>query len=308
MAWPNFLIIGAARSGTTSMYHTLRKHPQVFMPVVKEPDFFIFNGEKPQYTGPGVETFFGHGLLNSDEEYAALFANARDAVAIGEASALYLYFHDRTAARIHQANPDTNLIAILRNPADRAFSNYMYLHMSERDPVETFEEALALEPQRKADGWYPFWYYKEQGFYHQQLAAFYALFPPEQIKILLFEDLKARSAEMMSEVYAFLGVTAMAEPEAVNKRNKSGEVTNRLARAALHVINDPSHPVKRLTHKIPPSIRQPVREKVRSMIKRRGGIKAVKIKPETRQQLLREYRDDILRTGDLIQRDLSGWL
>lgn len=307
MNWPNFLVIGAARSGTTTLHHYLRKHPQVFMPIVKEPGFFIFDGEEPNYLGPRVETFFGHGLLNSAEEYGALFDNAQNADAVGEASALYLYFHDRTAERIHRYNPDTRLIAILRHPADRAFSNYMYLRMSEREPVETFEEALALESQRKMDGWYPFWFYREQGFYHTQLATFYQVFPRQQIKVFLFEDLKNRSAELLQELYGFLGVSPDYVPETVSKHNNSGEVTNRFSKEALNFIDDPSHPLKRLTHRIPETIRKPVREKVRSLIKRQG-VKEAAIAPETRQSLLDDYRDDILQTQDLIQRDLSAWL
>src|SRR5437867_4308222 len=119
---PTFLVIGAARSGTTALYLYLRQHPNVFMSRDKETNFFAFEGEALDFRGPGAE--FVNNSVVTLNAYLRLFADAPENAAIGEASPLYLYsLH--AAERIHARLPDVRLIAILRNPIEQAYSHYL---------------------------------------------------------------------------------------------------------------------------------------------------------------------------------------
>jgi hypothetical protein len=122
MTMPNFLIIGAAKSGTTSLHHYLKQHPQVYMSQIKEPSFFAFEGTKPAIPGPW-KRWAAHNFITDIQAYRSLFQGVSDEVAIGEASTIYLV-HPTAPQRIRHYVPDAKLIAILRDPAERAYSNY----------------------------------------------------------------------------------------------------------------------------------------------------------------------------------------
>ena len=124
MVLPNFLIIGAAKSGTTSLYSYLNQHPQVYFSPFKEPRFFALEGKEVNYQGPSQVV--NQKAINTIDEYEKLFAGVTDEVAIGEASTLYLYSPE-APAKIKQYIPQVKLIAILRNPIDRAYSGYCHL-------------------------------------------------------------------------------------------------------------------------------------------------------------------------------------
>src|SRR5580765_3646808 len=121
MTLPNFLIIGAGKSGTTALYEYLKQHPQVYMSPVKEPRFFAFEGESVNFGGPWGERLNPEVMaFNSIASYSALFEDVEDETAIGEASPIYLWAA-KAAARIHRRVPDARLIAILRDPVERAY-------------------------------------------------------------------------------------------------------------------------------------------------------------------------------------------
>ena len=117
--WPNFFIIGAGKSGTTSLYHYLKQHPQIFMSPVKEPKYFAFAGQRLNYTGPGDARIVPE-TTTTREAYLDLFREAGDQSAVGEASTVYLGPINGTAQRIAQQVPEARIVAILRQPADRA--------------------------------------------------------------------------------------------------------------------------------------------------------------------------------------------
>ena len=147
MTMPNFLIVGAAKAGTSSLYYYLDQHPQVFMSSIKEPRFFA-----PELYTDYIKDPYRSGAKEhrstpmSLEEYQSLFDAVTDEVAIGEASTEYLYV-PKTPERIKQLIPDVRLIMVLRDPAERAFSAFCY---QVRDGCEklTFEQALAAEETR----------------------------------------------------------------------------------------------------------------------------------------------------------------
>ena len=174
MIMPNFLIVGAAKAGTTALYTYLKQHPQVYTTPQKETSFFAFEGEKINFTGPGDNQVSEYPITDL-ATYQQQFQGVNQEKAIGEACPVYLY-HPQAARRIHHYVPDVRLIAILRNPIDRAYTNYLHLVREGRETATDFIDALQAEPQRIKDNWLWFWYYTKLGYYAEQLQRYYQLF------------------------------------------------------------------------------------------------------------------------------------
>jgi hypothetical protein len=293
---PNFLVIGAAKSGTTAFFSYLRQHPDVFMPSIKEPHFFAFEGERPAFRGPRPSI---NAAITDPAEYRALFAAAGDAPAVGEASNLYLYLPE-AAERIRRTLPDARLIAVLRQPADRAYSSYLHLKRDGREPAATFEDALALEAERRDAGWGFLWRYRDMGHYALQLRRYLDHFSSEQILIHLYEDFATSPADVMRTTFAFLGVDPSFRPALGHRPNQGGVPRAGWRRTLLSRAG----PVRRLAA---PLLPRRVRDRVRRSIDRRVLVHEP-MSPITRRALTDEYRDEIRELGHLIGRDLSAWL
>jgi hypothetical protein len=294
---PNFLVIGAAKSGTTSLYHYLAQHPDVFMSPVKEPKFFALEGEKPSFRGPGDGEA---DAVTTLEDYRALFEGADDERAVGEASPLYLYLEE-ALGRIKHYVPEARLIAVLRDPVERAYSSFLHKVRDGRETTTDFAEALALEEDRIREGWAYGWHYKRRGFYHEQIIRYYEAFGPGQIRVYLYEDLKRDPRALLRDAYGFLGVDNSFVPNLSLKHNASGIPKNKLVHSLLRGRN----PIKTA---LKPLLPEGLRKKLLVDLQRRNLEKAPLIPSEVRRGLVEEYREDILKLQDLIERDLSGWL
>ncbi|MCW5935662.1 MAG: sulfotransferase, partial [Fimbriimonadia bacterium] len=157
MRMPNFLIIGAAKSGTTALYFYIKQHPEVFMAKVKEPRFFAYEGGVPEWKGP-LDAENNAWVITDKEVYTALFNDVSEEKVWGEASPIYLY-SEPAPERIKNYAPDAKLVAILRHPIERAYSHYLHLIRDNREPLRDFGKALDLEPERMANGWEWSWHY-----------------------------------------------------------------------------------------------------------------------------------------------------
>lgn len=207
--WPNFLIIGAAKSGTTSLYHYLDQHPQVFMSPMKGPRFFAMEGRRPAFTGPQDDVVNGRTITTA-EDYVDLFRAVTNQRAIGEASDWYLSSAE-APERIYKYLPNVRLIAVLRQPADRAFSSYMHFARNGFEPL-SFEDALAAEDARIANGWSPLFAHRGRGYYATQLKRYFARFDREQIRVYLYDDLQRDPAVLVRDIFTFLGVNTDFRP------------------------------------------------------------------------------------------------
>lgn len=297
MTMPNFLILGAAKTGTTSLYRYLKQHPDIYMSPSKEPRFFVFEGETLDYQGPGDREETAQTDLSS---YAALFNGVDGEKAIGEASTMYLW-SPKAPQRIHHHIPDAKLIAILRDPVDRAYSNFLHMVQARREPLSDFAEAIEREEERIRSHWWPFWYYKQQGFYYEQLKRYLSLFAQAQMAIYLYEDLQNSPLEMMGDIFSFLEVDDRFTPDISERVRKARPIPKN---KILHSLLTQPNPLKSALKSVFPS---KLRQQVASSVKEKN---LVKLKPseEVRQQLIEEYREDILNLQDLIGRDLSKWL
>ena len=300
MTLPNFLIIGAAKSGTTSLYNYLSQHPQVYVKV-KEPGFFAYEGQHVQLAGPEDQAGFEKRVIQDRVEYEELFDGITDEKAYGEASVAYLYLKE-AATRIKHYIPDARMIVILRNPIDRAFSSYWHMRRDGREPLTTFEEGIAAEESRIKGNWDYIWHYTQLGFYARQLALYYRLFPRENIATYLFEDFKRDPVNVVQSICRFLEIDDTFNPNTSLKYNVSG--VPRLNRLHQFV----SRP-----NKVKTAVKPLVPLKVRKYIGTQliswnvNGRKPV-MQDSTRMELQTLFRDDILHLQDLIEKDLSAWL
>src|SRR6187402_2994451 len=183
MHMPDFLIVGAARSGTTTLHSYLRQHPGIFLPDIKEPSFFVFEGDQQKY----VKGKFAFAVRDIDS-YEKLFRQARPAQKTGEISTPYLYLYERTIASIEKYFKTYNeikIVILLRNPVDRAFSQYCWRVRDGREPL-SFEAAIKSEPERMKENYSFDYFYLDRGFYFKQVKAYLENF--KHVKVILFED------------------------------------------------------------------------------------------------------------------------
>jgi len=216
--FPDFFIVGHAKSGTTALYHMLRSHPQIYMPYVKEPGYFV-----PEFASP-YRRVPGKRHPNTPDGYLALFADARPGQITGEATPSYLF--SRTAAgRIAEAAPAARIVAVLREPASFLRSLHLQLLKTDVETEKDLRKALALEPRRRAGDSLPPYsprpqllMYSEHVRYVEQLRRYHAVFPREQVLVLIYEEFRADNAARVREVLRFLGVddSVSIEPVEVN--------------------------------------------------------------------------------------------
>lgn len=285
---PNFFIIGAPKSGTTSLYAYLKQHPQVFMPAIKEPNFFsqsLAEVRSPEWRH-----------IKELSEYEKLFNDVKDEQAIGEGSISY-FACPQAPAMIYQYIPKAKLIAILRNPADRAYSAYTFSIQGGSENNRNFAQALKAEEEKIPVNRF----YKNVGFYATHLQRFYQQFPKEQIKIFLYEDLKNNRQQLLKDLYNFLEV----DPNFTPKMDQQFNVTRKPKSRLLNNFLSKSNPLRNLLIKITP-------DKVRNMLnlyqRNLAGSKFPPIPEKIKIELLTEYRESILQLQDMINRDLSDWL
>lgn len=296
MVMPNFIIIGAAKAGTSSLYSYLKQHPQIYMSPIKEPRFFALEGETLDFQGPaqGINS----RSVTQIEDYCRLFQGVTNEIAIGEASTLYLH-SQKAIARIKHYIPKVKLIAILRDPAERAFSSYLHLV---RDGYETlsFAEGLDAEESRIRQKWQPLWYYQQRGFYADWIKRYFAAFEREQIKIYLYDDLVVDTSAVVKDIYQFLGVDEDFTPE-LTRENVSGIPKNKV----LQTIMTKENPIKSvLKPLLPKTIRQSLN---RSITQKNLGKKTI-LDSDIREKLVDMYKPDIIQLQTLLGLDLAKWM
>ncbi len=297
---PDFLLIGAAKSGTSAVFRYLKQHPQIFLSPKKEPHYFSFDDHSKMTAGPGDTIPLA---VTDFEAYCALFAAAPPGSKVGEASTSYLY-RPEAPERIHNMLPDVKMIAILRNPVERAFSAYMHLVRDRRETEKDFRRALQQEEWRVAQNWDPIWHYTRVGLYAEQLARYYRLFSQEQLKIFLYEDLIHDQMGLLKNIFEWVGVDVGFEPDASYQVNVSGKTRNSIVQKMIKRVFDTPNPLRWISRKIiPESARWKFTEAVRHK-----NLSRASISDADRNYLAPIFREDILALQNLLQRDLSSWL
>jgi hypothetical protein len=299
MPTPNFLIVGAQKSGTTSMYHYLKSHPQIFLCQEKEPKYFSGQGLILPQNGPGDKRF---NYVSDWNKYLDLFQNSDLKLARGEASIDTMYYHSMTIPLIKSRLGEPKILIFLRNPVDRAYSAYTHL-LREGDEVLSFEEALASEESRIAQNWRIIWHLKRVGLYADQVIAFQKNF--RHVGIWLFEDVVENTQQTIKEVYEFLGVDPeFKDPNHGKVYNQSGVPKSSLVNRIFAIRNPVQDFISRTGMRI---MTEEGWIKFRDNLRNRN-LDRSKMKPETRQSLINYFQEDINKLAKLINRDLSIWL
>ncbi|MGO8673455.1 MAG: sulfotransferase family protein [Capsulimonadaceae bacterium] len=299
MPLPNFFVIGAMKSGTSALHVALKQHPQVFMSPVKEPNYFPFAGQEPPvYPGPNGRHYRRISVWRR-EDYLALFAKSTGSVAVGEATPYYILSRE-AAEGIRRNVPDARIIALLRHPAERAYSGYQYMVMHRVEHAPTFRRAIDDEAAGLRRSWHPITSHRATGLYFHQLSAYYDQFPREQIAVFLYDEWNREPETVMRRIFEFLCVDSSFVP-ALRRHNVTTVPRNR----RLHMLARRYSPLDPL---VPVESGGRLAEVVTALNCRFNLVPPPPLDPSIRAELVDFYREDILCLQDLIARDLSHWL
>jgi hypothetical protein len=312
MRLPNFFIVGAPKTGTTSLYHYLRQHPQIYMSPIKEPHFFseevreenLNNRLRSHYTrntrglteflARPDDRFLYRGIVSRWEDYVRLFDGAGNAIAVGEASVGYLR-SETAPTRIAQMIPQARIVILLRNPIERAFSQYLYgvasggIRWSLREHIER----NLRHRSGQICAHYPF---LEFGFYADPVRRYRSLFG-DRVWIGWHNEYRDQPGKLCRDLYTFLGVDPLFEP-GVRTRYLEAQVPRTPAIGWLKWAGV-WKAVARLT---PQSLRTPIR---RSLMRPAGSAS---MSLEDRHCLIEIYRDDVQKLANELCRDLNSWI
>ena len=217
MKKPNFIIAGFPKCGTTSLFHYLKQHPEIFMPKQKELHFFtqpqIFKLNK----GP-KDKVVKQPHIKSEKEYLELFKSVKDEVAVGDASPSYINYPENFGM-IKQYLNDPKVIVIVRDPIDRAYSNYLHLKRELRETMDFFS-ALKNEDNRREESYSDFWYYRFNSTYYKKILMAKKTF--SNVLVLTAEEFKRNPEITLKKVYSFLGVKLIVKKQALETKFNVG--------------------------------------------------------------------------------------
>jgi hypothetical protein len=283
---PNFFIVGAPRSGTTTLYYTLKEHPDVFMSPTKEPLFFNTERTEKEWTN-----------------YMDLFKNASKEKIIGEASPSNLYFEE-SPRLIKKYCANAKILIQLRDPVERTISYHKLLIKQGRQKL-SFKEALKKEDKIINGKINLKFHYCDKSLYYHQVKRFYDLFGKNNVKVTIFEDFVSNPRKILKEICSFLKIDPMLLPKNIRKYNSGNKA--RIPSLNRFIIID-SFFKKFLKLIIPKEIARFCKSKFLLQINDSKIPIEVKISEEEKLIFRRRFVQDIKKLEKLINRDLNHWL
>jgi len=298
--FPNFFLAGAPKAGTTALYNYLGQHPEIYMSPVKEPNFFAeelrlanFSDHFRKLAEARVPT---RGPVSEWADYLKLFEGARDEKAIGEASVSY--FWEKNAPRaISTKIVMAKILVILRNPVERALSQFSHMASFAEKPMrfsEYLDRAMESRDTRISE-FYPCLNY---GLYGEQLERYRAFFDADRIRIHLYEDFRNEPKHVLQKIFRFLEVDPNFEPDLSARHMESAVPRSYFLKKALDRLGIR----ETLRGRLPPEIRRYVRK---ATLRPREELTMT---PDDHARLVDFYREDIGKLSEMLQRDLSSWL
>lgn len=288
---PNFLVVGAQKSGTTSLHHYLQAHPDIYLPAQKETKFFVH------------DKYYNKGLEFYETEY---FSERSSERAVGEVDPDYLYYQGALPRIAQDLDPATlKLIFIFRNPVERAFSHYLMTFRRGQEPL-TFEEAIEAEPARISEGHMENlrYSYVTRGYYLRQVERFLGDMDKSQMLFLLSEDLEADPTACLQQVYTFLGVSNDFVPSNLGERFHRATVPRSLS--MLRWIKGRGAGKKLLRFMVPStSLRKIFRDRLLRL--NQTTPSDLVLTTETRERLVEIYRSENSRLAAFLGRNLDHW-
>ncbi len=304
---PNLFLIGAGKSGTTTLHNLLSRHPDIFMSKIKEPGYFEYKGKDVRQVfypdGNILNPSFLNEIITNEAEYAALFDAATDQTYLGESTTAYLN-GDHALKNIHDFSSDPKFIVILRNPVERLISRWTHLKEVTNSGIghsplsSVFHDNRWIERKELLD----------QGRYYTHLSNFYKLFSRDQLLVLFFEDLNRDISKVLTQVSSFLGIAPFHKVNSEMKYNASGEVKNKL----LHkVMGRNSGFIRFIRTRLPKfysllSGNKEIKDWINNT--RAKNKKAVSIDPLLKKEIYDTfYKQEVEQLEQLLNIDLSHW-
>jgi len=294
---PDFVVVGAARSGTTALWQALGRHPEIFTYLPKEAHHHLFAAQPPSFTGPG-DDILSRQVVTDAAAYAEGYHGRRPGQIAGEAGVYYL--HQREGLeRLATASPEVRAIALLRDPTDRAFSSWAHLRRDDRETEGDPLRAMELGADRVANGWEWIWDYVALSLYADAVTDLHDLVGKDRTLLVRYDDLVDRPDAVVSEVCTFLGVDpslATAPPERVNTGGtpRSGRLHEFLTRP--NGLKDTLRPL------VPDRL---VQRTYRVAMAR--NVEPIGQPPELRRALAPQFASDISRLETVTGWDLEAW-
>ena len=301
-AHPDFLIVGAPKAGTTALHTALAQHPEVFVTSPKEPKFFLCDdAPPPHWRGPGDRHSQQEWVWRRDE-YAALFEPARPDQVRGESTPFYLWSRG-AHRRISATLPDVRLIAVVRDPVDRAYSNWMHLWSDGLEREPDFVKAFHLQDERVAAGHAPFWRYRELGLYGEQLAHLYEHVDPERVLVVRYRDIVDDPSGAVDRASRFLGISEGQVPTIPRDNARAYAEPGWRTRVLGPLVRGGASLGQFVHPEVWRRASVPLVARLSS-----HGTKRPRLSPEQRAALVDVFADDIALLGRLTGEDFSDWL
>lgn len=293
---PNFLIVGAQKSGTTSVFEYLSQHPEVYTPPCKEPHYFS-NSPSPN-------------LAKNDKEYEDLFKNATNEKAIGEASVSYL-IDPLAPIKIKKLIPEAKIIILLREPVDRSYSQWWHMYQLGHEKY-TFEKALSIEQkrinskdfQKKIKVYGGFFYYFQSSLYYNYVYKYLNIFGKKNVRIYIFEEFIYNLSKLCYELFKFINVNPNFKPDfKIYNKSHSPKIKN-----LQKLLTKPPSLLKSVFDSSPKSLKQKIYNNLKIIYwKNTKEVKKPPLDPKLKKTLRNEFITDIHKLEKLINRDLSLW-
>ncbi len=301
MPLPDFFIIGAPKAGSTALHEALARHPELYLSAVKEPKFFLCDGPPTAQRGPGDAHSAREWVWRRDD-YERLFAAAPVGTLKGESTPFYLWSLD-AHRRIAATTPDAKLIAVIRDPVDRAYSNWTHLWCDGLEPVADFLAACDAEDGRAVRGWAPFWRYQSVGRYGEQLRHIFDLFPREQVHVLRYRELVDEPQQTLDRICRFLGVgegRVSALPSSNVSHWVEPTLVNGLLRRGVRAG-------AALGASAPPQVWRTASTPLLAVLHRSSSHRPP-LHPEHRQVLVERFAEDVALLDELLGVSYEDWL
>jgi hypothetical protein len=311
---PNLYLVGAPKSGTTSLYHYLDQHPQIFMSPLKEPNFHseeirlanlteqmrrVVEAQAPglrAYLDGHMSTKFTASPVTEYSDYARLFQNVKAERVVGEASVCYLW-SPSAPENIARTCPEAKILMILRDPADRAYSQYLHMLTVSKTflPFRDYVDACVRSSSTQIGALYPFLHF---GRYFEQVTRYLKCFPRQQVLILFYDDYQRNPLNLVRNIFEFLDVDADFLPD-MHQRHMVANVPR------AHRLHRFLHPITQLA-----PLKKMNTPRLRRGLKRLAFRSRESMSMEARDRafLVDFYRQDVERLSGLVDRDLNAWL
>jgi len=302
----SLFILGVQKAGTTSLHELLAQHPAIAAANPKEPNHYIkIASSSPMILASGTTDMTELPFYKADD-YAALFGEADEMTRYFLDSSTGYFPYDEALDAISTLCSEPRVIVVLREPVARAYSAYNWARKVGWEPLDSFEEALAQEDARRAEGyWFSYWYQRHSE-YAERLAAVTARF--RHVHIVDFDDLRHDNQAVCSEIFSWLNLPD--QPVVALKSNQSGmdrsRLVKRLRRLATMQRNDQGRIIGLIRQFVPNGwLSQIKRRMVRTLDER--TVAPEPLDPELRQALTAQFAPDVAKLETMLDRPFGHW-